>query len=522
MAQNMATMAQEIAVKDGRVQQLQCEVEVKGNSYISNTIITHLHTQEKDREIMKKDQEMASKKQEIAVKDGRVQQLQSEVEVKGNSLVSPYLHTYKIIHTQELQLRETRLREELQSKEAENSRLREELRKCPPVQHQQSSTPVHINSEHIPITCQPPPTLSEASFDPLGASILTGTTVCTPGQKASENEGAVGGGGGPVESVQVQRKKAKLPGKKVEVAEELIDPQQLWDNFFSGIIMDDAADAVDDSLNESQVKQGEHRFAGLCKFPIKLIFVPLKQGSRMASTFASLLAMRFGPLHVILQVGEVILEWNQSSLVTPRLCAMEDQIMQLDMQPYSEWVKYTGKQFSMMKSAVEGLDYGQQIELIYKVASEKKRLIDALIAVIIKYNKFHNYSVIFCNCQHFVRDALKALEVKLPREFEGDLGDYYKALVKGKTPSVPSEFKTHTHLDLYILEKRRQGILSSMPQHDLEFFLALYFRFHLESKSRLKADHQALEQWRCEESRCQMEEIEKLIDLHSMQIHTFN
>ena len=29
-----------------------------------------------------------------------------------------------------MQLRETRLREELQSKEAENSRLREELRKC--------------------------------------------------------------------------------------------------------------------------------------------------------------------------------------------------------------------------------------------------------------------------------------------------------------------------------------------------------------------------------------------------------
>ena len=44
--QEVASMAQEIAVKDGRVQQLQCEVEVKGNSYISNTIITHLRTQE--------------------------------------------------------------------------------------------------------------------------------------------------------------------------------------------------------------------------------------------------------------------------------------------------------------------------------------------------------------------------------------------------------------------------------------------------------------------------------------------
>ena len=393
---------------------------------------------------------------------------------------------------------------------------------------QQSSTPVHISSEPIPTTTpQPPPSgLTEVSFDSaLGASTLTTTTISTLGEgRAGDSEGAMGGG--PEEPILGQKEKAEL-------AQALIDPQQLWENFFSVIIIDDAADAVDENLDESKVKlthslevsharkRGEHRFAGVCNLPIKLIFVPLKQGRRMANTFASLLEMQFGPLHAALQVGEVILEWDDSSLVTPYLCAMEDQIMQLDMQPYSEWVKYTGKQFSTMKSAVEGLDYGQQIELIYKVASEKKRLIDALIAVIIQYNKYHYYNLFDRNCQHFVCDALEALEVALPREFKGGLGDYYKALIKGKTPSVPSQFKTHSDLDFYVLRKKQGGTLSSMPQHDLEFILTLYFRFHLESKARLKTNRQALEQWRCGELRCQMKEIEGHIDMQSMEIHNF-
>ena len=73
MAQEMARKDQEIAIKEGRVQQLQCEVEVN-NEHMA--------------------QEMASKDQEIAVKDGRVQQLQHEMEVKffiSNTVIT---HTY--------------------------------------------------------------------------------------------------------------------------------------------------------------------------------------------------------------------------------------------------------------------------------------------------------------------------------------------------------------------------------------------------------------------------------------------
>ena len=48
---------------------------------------------------------------------------------------------------QELHLRETRLREELQSQEAEISRLREELSKCHGLQE---GAKVSINTQHVP------------------------------------------------------------------------------------------------------------------------------------------------------------------------------------------------------------------------------------------------------------------------------------------------------------------------------------------------------------------------------------
>ena len=398
----------------------------------------------------------------------------------------------------------------------------------------QQSSPISINSD--PATGQgqqqapkiPDETLSksESQDSALGASTVTQTTIGTIG--------TIGPVGARRESFGVDMSQARELGEKekTELAEALVDPKQLWEGYFSGII-DDFADAIEENVEEVEAapthsrevleaqKRGEHRFAGVCHFPLKLIFTPLKQGRRIANTFASILEMQFGPLHAALQVGSVILEWDDSSIVTPYQCDYEDQVLQVDVQAYSEWTKYTSRHHTKIKKALEGLNYGQQIELIYTVSSEKKRLIDALIAVIVKYNKFYYYNLFDRNCQHFVCDALTALEVKLPREFMGGLGDYYKALIKGKTPFVPSEFDTHSDLDLYVMQKKEGGILTSMPQHDLEYLLALYFRFHLESKTKLKGNQKALDEWRCTEELCQAKVVEGHIELQSMAIHNF-
>ena len=323
--------------------------------------------------------------------------------------------------------------------------------------------------------------------------------------------------------------RARTATEKQNLTENLSNPECLWDNIFSEL-MDEAADAVEYLVQEGMlefihpkevsqaVRRSERRFSNVCHFPLMLILTPFKRGRKKANLFASVLEMRFGPLHASLQVGNVILEWNDTSLVAPYLCAFEDEMVRLDMQRHSKWINYTAEHHLTMKKAAEELDFSKQIELVYMIASEKN-LIDALIDVIVKYNKHYYYNVIDRNCQHFVLDALHALQVEVPTTLTGKLGQYYKALLKGKTQSVPSEFKTHSDLDKYVMLEVSKGTITDMPQHDLEFILTVYFRFHVESRSKLTG--KALDEWQCKESHCRIAEIEEHIRMESMKIHNF-
>ncbi len=390
----------------------------------------------------------------------------------------------------------------------------------------QSTPPIAINSD--PVTPHganhPSPIAAAVSDQSQEVDDLTGQSALGNSQSSKDSEL----GASAVSCVD------ELSAfEKKNFAVSLIDPDQLWDNFFS-VFIENATQAVTDNVDEVQaqlehslevrqaVRRGEHRFAEVLDFPLKLIFTPLKHGRRAANAFASMLEMQFGPLHAALQVGKIMLEWDDSSLVTPYLCAFEDQVMEMDMQPHSRWVKYTEQHHSAMRKSAEQLNYPDQIEFIYAVTNEKMKLIDALIQVVIKYNKHYYYNLFSRNCQHFVCDALEALQVEIPKEIPGGLGQYYKDLVEGRTPSVPAKFKSHSDLDKYVASKLRDGVLASMPQHDLEYLLTLYFRFHLESKTQLRKDCKALEGWKCQERNCCMGSIEKLIQVESMKLHKFS
>ena len=325
----------------------------------------------------------------------------------------------------------------------------------------------------------------------------------------------------------------KVRQDRESLARKLIDPALMWEEYFSGVIIDDATDVVEACVDEKKhdfthsqevtqaVARGEDNFATVCHFPMKLIFTRLNRGRGIANTFASLLDFQFGPLHAALQVGDVVLEWNDSSLVIPYFCEHEDKVMEVSVQKHSKWVERTGRHYSEIKKATDELDYEGQIEQIYIVTSEKKQLIDALIEVIINYNKRNWYDVFSRNCQHFVIDALRALEVEVPAAFTGDLKGYFQALVKGRTPSIPKKFATHGDLDAYVIQLQEGNGIERVSQHDLEFLLALYFQFHLKSKKLLGKDHTALEQWKCEVEKCQMDQIERFIKKESALLHKF-
>ncbi len=96
-------------------------------------------------------------------------------------------------------------------------------------------------------------------------------------------------------------------------------------------MIDDAVVAVKENLDEGSLTyatseekeyRGEHRFATVCHFPIKLILTPLKRGCGVANTFASLLSMQFGPLHAALRVGDVILECGMIAAWYALICVI--------------------------------------------------------------------------------------------------------------------------------------------------------------------------------------------------------
>lgn len=248
---------------------------------------------------------------------------------------------------------------------------------------------------------------------------------------------------------------------------------------------------------------------------LKLVITPLH--SSHEKSFSSLLETCFGPVHVALKVSNMVLEWSRSSLVMPHFCTDEDvHMMEMEVQPHGKWVEQQHPESSM---AEQKSSYSEQIELTYRIASQKKTHINALINLIVKYNKVFYYDLFLRNGQNVVLDALRVLEVNLPKELPGGLREYYTALTAGKPREL--EFKLHSDLDKYVMHKKQEESLDSMSQINLEVLLTLYFRFHLESRAELKEDHQALEAWQCGELQCCMEEVEKRIQLELLKINSF-
>lgn len=250
--------------------------------------------------------------------------------------------------------------------------------------------------------------------------------------------------------------------------------------------------------------------------PLKLILIPLRSSSE-SPTFMHLLEMEFGPLHAALQIGDVILEWNDSSLVVPHFCQHDDPLLKADTQQFTEWVDFTLNQRSRMKNPEKWLESKGQIELVM-VKKIHDPIIEALVKLIVNYNSYHWYKLINHNCQHFVLDAFKVLQVNKPAfHFTGGLSKHLKTVKSGKSPSVPVQYKNHAELDLYVKEHKEKDLLHSMPQKDLEFLLAQYFQFHLQDKSQYCKKVADLEKWECKEKDCLMHELEK----HACSVNRF-
>ena len=300
-------------------------------------------------------------------------------------------------------------------------------------------------------------------------------------------------------------------------------------SYFNHMLKSHAKNVIKEKLADGQLtdltieeasmarSRSEYRFGYLCDLPIKIILTPLNHGGKIVSRFAQLLEMQFGPLHAALQIGNVVLEWNDSSLVIPHYTDPSDPLLQTDVQILSRWGEITSTYYGQVREAIDALDYGKQIDLVFQFTAEKYHLFEALFQVIITYNTQRFYNLIDRNCQHFVADALSALGIDKPIEFTGGLRHYFEELKSGRAGLA---FTSHAKLNEHVRQIVDNCTILGMPQHDLEYLLAQCFRFHLQQKDQMHKNAD-LSNWTCEEPNCCMQQLEKYIRFDTLRIHNF-
>lgn len=308
-------------------------------------------------------------------------------------------------------------------------------------------------------------------------------------------------------------------------AEDLTDAEKLLNRFFSTI----TDQLVEEKIKEKELERSKlattyergakaiNRVEDAARIQVKLLlrYVDRQTSSpRFIGKLASLLKMEYGPLHASLLINnEILLEWNSSSLVIPRL-----------VDP--DAIECMGP--TLMSAAVPGIKQIQrelsrpfeeydEMELIFDAVTQKSEVLQSLAKIVVQYNSHYYYHVIFRNCQNFVLDALAAIGCKdKAPQFSGSLKDYFTHLKRNGQVKETS-FKTHEELDAYVRENHRK-----LTQENMEYLLAQYYIFHMQSiaKSNLHKEQTVQQAWNCGGD-CMMNYLEAKVDEKLLMVHHF-
>lgn len=240
-------------------------------------------------------------------------------------------------------------------------------------------------------------------------------------------------------------------------------------------------------------KRSTNYFDRHAQLRVRLLLSPLRV--RLAKTKVGILAAKLtqlhGPLHAALLVGDIKISWDNSSLVVPERVDPETghaADFEASVGYDGEWGDLLRSRAPQMAASIGSrMDYHKQIDLVVDMATDKARLIDQLAGVIVNYNAYYYYSLFGRNCQGFVKEALKALEIRERPVFKGEIGKYYSQLRSGKT--ISNKFESHAQLDDFVVENLDKY---ETKKEDMEYLLCLYFDFHRRAGQLERND------WECE------------------------
>ncbi len=301
-----------------------------------------------------------------------------------------------------------------------------------------------------------------------------------------------------------------------EAAQNFIDPEyfkNLFSPFSEQRFIDSAArvgeeaeaELTDGEETEVAALRSSRRLKEVCNIEVKLCLSKLDVWSQtVTAKFAALVEAQYGATHAALLIGNkkdgyLSFEWGDTSLIIPQFCETPECVFMAKIHSGFDSVHH--QLDDQMQAAGRQLNYGDQVDLLFEATTLKSKLLDNLIELVLRYNKYYYFHSFSRNCQQFVTDALKALNNKKPHIFTGRLKEYFEQLKKS-LPQKPPSFRSHAELDAHV----RANIGGATP-HDLEYFLCMYFHFHFSSRSQSGS----VAQWQCKEDSCQMANVEQRI-----------
>lgn len=255
-----------------------------------------------------------------------------------------------------------------------------------------------------------------------------------------------------------------------ELVDRLINPEMLLQYF--------------DLAPEEQQGAGATGGAEVDMLPVQLV-LKWSQHHEDPDNIESILLDEYGPLRAYLVIGELILEWDWTSLITPHGKPIQVK-PQARVVPDVEEARCNPIELSMFKNKV--------------------------LAKVAKYNKVYYFHVIQRNSHDFVCSILEIMKLPPPQPLENKLKKYFDFLENAKSSNVPDKFKSHTNLDQYVIEYAKD-----FSEIDMEYIMVHYFMFHF--VSRLKEEN--FHKWECAEPYCKMHLLKAKIDPKQFKIHNF-
>ena len=293
------------------------------------------------------------------------------------------------------------------------------------------------------------------------------------------------------------------------MVEILTEKERLYQHYFSSFIDRSKQYIWEITKDNEKLEAGaltwkqlsaniRQRFDKLCNFPLRLVYrVDFKNAKTRKPVMQT-------PLCIFLQVDNVILEWTKPGLVVPvkaeeptgNVVRVEHIVLLEDLSKNSEWSKQVQSWRTMIESAIINKEQAVVVPIMYTVAEEQERLMDSLLQLVVKYNRYSRYHLKSCNNIHFIQEALKTLGVPKPPAMSTSLQEYMESLptaAKYEEASVTE----HTNLDSYI----SKSLTGQLSIQEIEYFISKYFTFHIEDWKRLSKGKQ---DWTCSLTSCQL------------------